>query len=262
MSSEKAVSRRRERREQMRRKQQSGRWSTIALITAGAILIVLAFIYPSIKPLLNIVSVEANPRPNAERNNMGDPNAPVHITEFSDFQCPYCKRFATETEHLIAQYYVSTGKVFFTYRSAGNWVSDNIARATNTTPKTESQDAANAAYCAADQGKFWEMHDALFANSMDVEDKGSFSGQRLRAIAKSAGLDTASWQDCYNSGKYKDEVQQDLKDAQAVDIGGTPFFVITYRVNGEEKSRIINGAEPFNTFQVELEAALAEAGAN
>jgi len=258
MSLDKATSKRQGRREQVRKQEQRGRLGTIGLITAGAIFIVFALIYPSIKPIVDIVTVPSAARPNVDRNSMGDPNAPIQIVEFSDFQCPYCEEFYTKTEPLLVQYYVSTGKVYFTYRSTGNWVSDNIARATNTTPKTESQDAALAAYCAADQGKFWEMTDALFANNRDVEDQGSFAVRRLATIAETVNLDMKTWQDCFDSGKYEEQAQQDLEDALALNITGTPYFVITYTVNGETKTKTLNGAQPFSTFQVELEAILNE----
>ena len=261
MSPEKEISKRQARREQIRRKGQYGRLFTIGLIVLGALFVVFALIYPQIKPIVDVVTVEPVARPNVDRNSMGDPKAPIQITEYSDFQCPYCKQFYKETEHLLVQYYIETGKVYFTYRSAGNWVSNNIARATNVTPKTESQDAALAAYCAADQGKFWEMHDALFGNSRDVEDQGSFTDRRLTEIAKTVDMDVNTWQDCYNSGKYEDQVKQDLDDATSANIDGTPFFVITYIVNGETKTRTISGSQPFNTFQVELEAALTEINA-
>jgi len=256
------VSKRQERREQIRRQDQRNRLLTIGLIIVGALFVVFAIIYPQVKPIVDVVSVESKPRPNADRNNMGDPNAPIQITEFSDFQCPYCEVFYLETEPLLVQYYVSTGKVYFTYRTAGNWVSSNIARSLGTTAKTESQDAALAAYCAADQNKFWEMSDALFANNRDVEDQGSFSDRRLTTIAgKIAGLDVNTWQDCYDSGKYEDQVKQDLEDATAAEIDGTPYFVISYTVNGETKTRILHGAHAFSSFQVELEAALNEINA-
>lgn len=256
------VSKRQERRDQIRRQDQRNRLLTIGLIVVGALFVVSAFIYPQVKPIANVVSVESEPRPNADRNNMGNLNAPIQITEFSDFQCPYCEVFYLETEPLLVQYYVSTGKVYFTYRTAGNWVSNNIARSLGTTPQTESQDAALAAYCAADQNKFWEMGDALFANNRDVEDQGSFSDRRLTAIAgKIAGLDVNTWQDCYDSGKYEDQVKQDLEDATTAKIDGTPYFVVTYTVKGETKTKILHGAESFSTFQVELEAALNEINA-
>lgn len=261
MNQNRPASRRQERRGEIRRREQRNRLALISMISLGALFIVFAIIYPQVKPFLDIVTVASEPRPDADRNTMGNPEAPIQITEYSDFQCPFCKQFFTETEPLLVQYYIETGRVYFSYRSAGNWVSANIARATNSTPKTESQDAALAAYCAADQDKFWEMHDALFANSRDLEDQGSFSGRRLRAIADTVGMDMNAWQDCYDSGTYAEQVQQDLSDAQAANIEGTPYFVITYLVNGETKTRIINGAQPFSTFQVELEAALNEIAA-
>jgi protein-disulfide isomerase len=262
MNSDKVVSKRQERREQMRRKEQTGRLTTIALITVGALFVVFALIYPQVKPILDVVTAEPLSRPSVDRNSMGDPNAPIQITMYSDFQCPYCKQFLNDTERLLIQYYILPGKVHFTYRSAGNWVSDNIARVLKTTPKTESQDAALAAYCAADQNKFWEMHDALFANNRDTEDQGSFADRRMTTIARTvAGLDRNTWQDCYDSGKYESQVKQDLEDAITAEIDGTPYFVVTYTVKGETKTKILHGAQPFNTFQVELEAVLNEINA-
>ena len=261
MSPDKEISKRQARREQIRRKEQYGRLFTIGLIVLGALFVVFALIYPQIKPIVDVVTVEPVARPSVDRNSMGDPNAPIQITEYSDFQCPYCKQFYQETEHLLVQYYVETGKVHFTYRSAGNWVSANIARAQNIIEKPESQDAARAAYCAADQNKFWEMHDALFANSRDVEDQGSFADRRLTVIARTVDMDVNAWQACYNSGKYEDQVKQDLEDAVASNIDGTPFFVITYTVKGETKTHTIKGAQSFNTFQVELEGILNEINA-
>jgi protein-disulfide isomerase len=252
------TSQRQERREQVRRKEQSNRLVTIIMITLGALFIVFAVIYPQVKPIVDVVTVQSVPRPAVDRNSMGDPNAPIQIVDYSDFQCPYCEDFFSKTEPLLVQYYIETGKVRFTYRSAGNWVSNNIAQANGTIAKTESQDAAHAAYCAADQGKFWEMTDALFANNRDVEDQGSFAARRLSAIAETVNMDMKTWQGCFDSGKYEEQVQQDLEDALALNITGTPYFVITYTVNGETKTKTLNGAQPFNVFQVELEAILHE----
>ena len=127
-------------------------------------------------------------------------------------------------------------------------------------PSKESRDAALAAYCAGDQDKFWEMHAHMFANALG-EDVGSFSDKRLKAIAETVGLDMAAFNSCYDSGKYLDRVQQDFEDGQAANINGTPGFLVTYTVNGETKTKLIEGAQPFSNFQVELEAALNEIGA-
>jgi len=210
-----------------------------------------------LKPAAAVVSVDLGTPPNANDNTMGDPNAPIKIEEFSDFQCPFCERFHQQTEPLLRQYYIDTGKVLFTYRSMGNWVSGNVGGA-----NTESQDAAAAAYCAGEQNKFWEMHALLFGNVIG-ENVGSFSDKRIPLIAgKIEGLDMDKFNQCYNSGKFKDRVQEDFKDGQAAGVTGTPGFVISYVVNGETKTEKIDGAEPFTTFQQKLEAILNQIGAS
>jgi protein-disulfide isomerase len=251
LMNEERKNKRLERREKAQQRERANRLRTMGLIGIGAALIVGAFIWSSLQPVTGIVTVASEPRPMVDRNSMGDPNAPIQIVEFSDYQCPFCERFATETEPLLREHFVDTGKVLFTHRSAGNWVSQNIGGA-----RTESQDAALAAYCAADQGKYWEMHDSLFANNRDVEDQGSFSDKRLIAMAETINLDMEAFQECYNSGKYEDEVQQDFDDAVAAGIIGTPFFVMTYMVDGELKTETIEGAQPISEFQQKIEAAL------
>ena len=253
-------SKRQERREKLLQQERRNRLVTIGLIVAGAVLLVSAVIWPQLKPVAQVVAVDPGSHPNANGNSMGDPNAPITIEEFSDFQCPYCERFHQETEPLLKQYYIDTGKVHFIYRSMGNFVSDNIARGQATTPTTESQDAAQAAYCAGDQNKFWEMHAYLFANVLG-EDAGSFTDRRLKAIAQKVGLDMGQFNSCYNSRKYADRVQQDFQDGQAAKINGTPGFLVSYTVNGEKKTKLIEGAQPFSQFQQDLEAALHEMGA-
>lgn len=248
---EEKTSKRQERRDKAQKREKANRLRTMVLIVAGVAILVFLFISQQLKPVTGIVTVESEPRPMADRNSMGDTNAPIQIVEFSDFQCPFCERFATDTEPLLTEYFVKTGKVLFTYRSAGNWVSNNIGGG-----RTESQDAGLAAYCAADQGKFWEMHDSIFANNRDVEDQGSFADKRLTAMAESIGLDMTAYQDCYDSGKYEDDIQQGFDDAVAAGISGTPFFVMTYKVNGEVKTETIEGAQPINEFQQKIEAAL------
>ncbi|HXD11270.1 MAG TPA: thioredoxin domain-containing protein [Anaerolineales bacterium] len=244
-------SKRQERREKAEQRERASRLRTMGLIVVGVAILVFLFISQQAKPIAGIVPVEPVARPNVDRNSAGDANAPIQIVEYSDFQCPFCKRFYTETETALEENFVKTGKIYFTYRSAGNWVSQNIGGV-----NTESQDAAAAAYCAADQNKFWEMHDALFSNNRDVENQGSFSDRRLTAIAESINLDMTAYQDCYDQGKYKDQVQQDFDDATAAGINGTPFFVMTYKVNGETKTEKIEGAQPITEFQQKIEAAL------
>jgi protein-disulfide isomerase len=254
-------SKRQERREKIKKQESRSRLYMIVGITIIALVLVGLFVLPTIlnatRPVAEVIPVDPGTHPNANDNSMGDPNAPIKIEEFSDFQCPYCERFHSDTEPLLRQYYIDNGKVLFTYRSMGNWVSQNMGGS-----NTESQDAALAAYCAGAQNKFWEMHAMLFGN-VKGEGVGSFTDKRLKAIAaKVDGLDTEKFNSCYDSGKFKDRVQQDLTDGTAAGITGTPAFVLTYTTaSGETKTKLIEGAQPFSVFQQDIEAALSEAGA-
>ena len=252
MSNQKEMSKRQTHRDQIRRKEALGRWIGIGLITIGALLVAFLIIWPNIKPVTGITVVNPNPRPQADANRMGSPEAPVKILEFSDFQCPFCEHFFKDTEPSLVKTYIATGKVYFTYRSTGNWVSKNIGGG-----KTESQDAAKSAYCAGDQNLFWGMHDMLFGNVLG-EDAGSFTDRRLGAIANKAGLDMNKFNDCYTSNKYQGQADQDTKDALAAGVQGTPSFVLTYtNASGKEVSELIEGAQPFSVFQEKIDAALA-----
>jgi protein-disulfide isomerase len=255
MSNTKEMSKRQMRREQIRRKEMRGRIFSISIISIGAILLAFLFIYPQFKPVAEVTIIEPEPRPQANANNMGDPDAPVKIIEFSDYQCPFCERFSTDTEPALVETYIATGKVYFTYRSAGNWFSANIGGG-----QTESEDAAKAAYCAGDQNKYWEMHDMLFANVIG-EDVGSFKDRRLNAIAEAAGLDMAEYKDCYSSNKYQDQVDLDFQEGVQAGVSGTPSFLLTYvDSTGEEVSQLLEGAQPFSVFQQAIDAALAASG--
>jgi protein-disulfide isomerase len=255
-------SKRQARRQKIAQKEKRSRLITLGAIVLGAALVVFAVVWPQLRPVVDVVSVDPGTHYKPNDNTMGDANAPIKIEEFSDFQCPYCSQFHEQTEPLLRQHYIDTGKAQFVYRSMGNFVSDNIARGRGTPAKTESRDAALAAYCAGDQDKFWEMHAHLFANTKGGEDIGAFTDKRLKAIAETTGLDMTAFNSCYDSDKYLDRIQQDFEDGQAANINGTPGFLITYTVNGETKTKLIEGAQPFSKFQVELEAILNEIGAS
>lgn len=224
----------------------------VVVISGGAVIYFSRQNGNPFSPAIGIKTPLPQLHPQARRNTMGDPNAPVHLTEFLDFQCIYCLHYWQSTEAQIVDAYVKTGKVFYTARSAGNWVSANIGQGS-----TESQNSAMAAYCAADQNKYWEMHDALFTNVLG-EDAGSFTPQRLQTIAQSLKLDMVAFQSCFSSQKYLGQVNQDLQDAQTAGIQGTPFFVITYTANGQTHTSQINGAQPYSAFQQALDAALQD----
>src|ERR1043165_1882766 len=188
-------SKRQERRDKIAQQEKRGRYIIIGLIVLGAIFVVAAVVLPQLRPIAQVVAVDPGTHPNPKDNSMGNANAPIKIEEFADFQCPYCEQSRQTPEPLLRQYYIDTGKVLYTSRSMGNFVSDNIARGNGTPASTESQDAAAAAYCAGDQNKFWEMHAYLFGNVLG-EDAGSFTDKRLAAIAEKAGLDMNQLNSC------------------------------------------------------------------
>lgn len=243
----KEMSKRQMRKAQMRRKERQSRLIGIILITLGALFVAFLIIYPNVKPVDAVTAAPETVRPNADFNAAGDPEALITITEYSDFQCPYCRIFYERTEAALMEQYVETGKAYFVYKSVGGFIGP------------ESEDAAKAAYCAGDQGKFWEMHDILFSNQTG-ENVGAYSSRRLDLMADKIGLDRDLYDDCMSSGKYNDLVEQDAKDATAAGIQATPSFLITYEVNGETQTRVIQGAQGIEVFAQEIEAALAEIG--
>jgi protein-disulfide isomerase len=245
--SKEGMSKRQARREQRRRAEQRSRLAVIIGVVLLALAAAAFLILPNFTPVGEIKTVELRSRPQARDNSTGDPNAPIKLVEYSDFQCPYCARFSNDTEQQLEDTYVATGKVYYTYRSYGSWIG------------AESGDAAQAAYCAGDQNKFWEMHDIIFANQTG-ENVGDFTPKRLTAFAEKIGLDMSAFQSCFSGGKYKDRVNQDFADGQANNIKATPSFVMTYTVNGEAKTEIIEGAVPFSEFQSRIDAALAQVG--
>ncbi len=184
---------------------------------------------------VNVVSPALRPHPQAKGNTMGDPKAPVKIIEYADFQCPYCLRYWQETELQIINTYVVTGKVHYEYRSVGAFIGPDSAL------------AAEAAYCAGDQGKFWEFHDTLYSN-WTGENVGDFAPDKLRQYAAAVSLDPSKFDDCLNRGLHASQVQQDVTGSKADGVRATPSFLI----NG----KLVEGAQPFDVFQQLIEAAL------
>ncbi len=230
------MSKRQELRERRERQKKTQR----ILIISGGLVVVFAialfFIISANQPIGEIAQPEPVTRPSVNFNAMGDPNAPVKMVVYSNFLCSHCGDFAFDSEKTIMQKYIATGKLYLEYRSIGGG-------------DTESGRTAEAAYCAGDQGKFWEMHDYLFANLKYAD----FSDQRIFAFADQIGLNAAQFKDCYNNRKHAPTVQEDAIKAGQDGVEATPTFVLS---NGD----IIYGNVPYQEFQTKIEAALAAAG--
>ena len=166
---------------------------------------------------------------NAHRRGPAD--APVTLVEFSDFQCPFCRRVQPTLESLFEEY---EGKI--------SWVYKDLPL---TSIHPDAVGAAEAARCAGDQGKFWEYRDALFAESRVTK-------QVHPKIVEALGLDAVAFEECVSSQKYNQAVQADGAEAQSLGISGTPAFV----VNGI----LLSGAQPKEAFARIIDAELAAQG--
>jgi protein-disulfide isomerase len=164
----------------------------------------------------------------------GGPQAPVTIVEFSDFQCPYCKQSESTLKDLLTKY---SGQVKLAWR-------DFPLRDIHPLAQT----AAEAARCAGEQGKFWEFHDALFADQSKLKEAD------LVASAKAIGLNDKSFRSCLASGKFKSKIEADLEDGRKVGVVGTPGFFI----NGV----FLSGAQPQAEFERIIDGQLAASGAH
>ena len=173
----------------------------------------------------------------------GNPKAPLTLIEFSDFECPFCVRFYRDTLPQIEKEYIQTGKLKFVYR-------DFPLQAIH----KNAFKAAEAANCAGEQGKFWDMHDLLFENYKNLGPK------HLKKYAKQLGLSTEEFNHCLDSEKYADEVNKDFLDGQQAGVGGTPgFFLGRTTSDGTIEGFQIKGARPFSYFKQIIGAMLQEA---
>ena len=160
----------------------------------------------------------------------GKDDAPVTIIEFSDYECSYSKRFYTDTLGQLDEQYIKTGKAKLVFRDFPLSFHKN------------AQKAAEAAECAKEQGKYYQMHDLLFENGVH----GGIAS--FKEYAKELKLNADKFDECLQSGKMAREVQMDLRDGQALGVRGTPAFLI----NGQ----LLSGTQPFSKFKQLIEAEL------
>ncbi|MCX6019660.1 MAG: thioredoxin domain-containing protein [Chloroflexi bacterium] len=160
---------------------------------------------------------------NAEPNGaaFGPANAPIKIIEFIDYQCPACQAQWSANESAILTALSKSGKVRYEVHP--------LTFLETRAGTTESTDAATAALCAADQGKFWDMHNSIYGNQYD-ENVGQFSKERLKLMAAGIGLDAASFATCLDSGAKADQLKVISDDANRLNVQSTPSFVINDKV--------------------------------
>ncbi|MBD0315119.1 MAG: thioredoxin domain-containing protein [Nitrospiraceae bacterium] len=180
----------------------------------------------------------------AEDRMRGQANAPVTLIEYSDFTCGYCLKFFKETWPRIQARYVDTGKVRFLYR--------DYPRA----DQGPGVEAATAARCAGAQGKYWAMHDRLFAEG------GRLQKTMYVRHAAAMGLDQAAFERCLKDGRYTKSIFTDREEANRWGFHGTPGFILMHTASEptDKKPAIaIPGAFPFDMFAEEIDRLLNNA---
>lgn len=236
------MSRRQEIRERRRKQKQQRRMIAIGSIIIGAGIFAAVLIMGQ-PPTSN----DFRTREMAQDNTMGNPDAPIKIVEYADYKCGHCADFALETEPLLEEKYINTGTVFYTYRSVGGMLSG-----------AQPILAAEASYCAGEQNKFFELHDLIYANQPLTFTKG-----QLEKWAKTAGVeDMDQYKACMANGTHYDRANQDEIDAKAEGVSGTPAFIITYIVDGEEIKQVLPGNYPFASFEEIISDGLQAMGIN
>ena len=170
----------------------------------------------------------------------GAANAKVALIEFSEFQCPFCARYGKDAYPQILKEYVDTGKIKYVWRDYPLGF------------HKEAQKAAEAAHCAGEQGKFWEMHDHLFENQKNI------GPADLPKHAEALKLNASLFQQCLDSNRFAADIKKDMDLAASVGITGTPTFLIgTVQPNGTVKvTKKLVGAKAFAEFKTALDSLL------
>ncbi len=166
----------------------------------------------------------------------GDINAPITLVEYSDFQCPFCKKFHPTMQKVMEEY---EGEVRWIYRHFPLSIHQN------------AQKSAEASECAGDQGKFWEFLDKAFENS--EADGTGLNTEDLQKYAEELSLDTDKFNECLSSGKFADKVKNDMNSGKKLGISGTPGTILIDE-NGNTQS--IKGALPYEIVKEKIDAAL------
>ena len=211
-------------------------WLKARSVTIGLIALLVVIAVGTAFVTLRNDSGPPPPSQMAPDKSKGDPNAPVTVVVYADFQCPWCKRFTLGPERQLEEEYVSQGLVLLVFRHFAFL-------------GAESRWAAEAAECANEQGRFWDYHDKLFQEQAG-ENVGAFSRENLKHFAEELGLDTEQFNQCLDSGKYSDKVQEETKEGVRKGVRGTPSVF----VNG----RLIEGGSDYNVLRAAIEAALGK----
>ncbi len=170
---------------------------------------------------------------------LGSMDAPITIIDFSDYQCSRCWRFATQVEPLIKENYINTGKAKLVFKDFPIYGNDSV-------------NGAIAAHCAADQNKYWELHDVFYENQEAIN-SGWLSVDNILSFASELGLDSQQFKTCLDERKYYQKVQNNVEQGMSIGVSGIPMFII---IDSDGQSEIVEGPQPFSVFKEVLDKML------
>jgi protein-disulfide isomerase len=176
----------------------------------------------------------------AREYSLGRSDAPLTLLEFTDYQCPYCRRFQAEAWPQIKKNYIDTGKLRV------------IVRDLPLQFHSSALPAAEAAHCAGEQGKFWEMHHALLTGDDPLADGG------IDRRATQLGLDLERLHACTRANRYESAIARNIAAANALNVNGTPAFVLGRMANGGLEGQLVSGAQPYAEFDAAFRQLLAQ----
>ncbi len=177
---------------------------------------------------------------------LGDKDAPITLIEFSDYECPFCKRSFTDVLPELKKTYIDTGKVKLVFRDFPLSFHANAGK---------EAEAAECARSLGDDVTYYKFHDQIFTKT--TSNGTGLALTELPAIAKNLGLNVNQFQQCLDSGKFKDEVAKDMADGEAAGISGTPSWIIgASSKDGQIEGQLVVGAQPFSAFKAIIDEKL------
>lgn len=172
---------------------------------------------------------------------LGNPNAKVTLVEFGDYQCFFCNKHFHETEELLMENYITTGKVKMIFKDFNIIGPDSVS-------------ASNAAHCASEQNMFWEYHDTLY-NHWTGENNGWAASENLVTFAEEMGLDMNKFNKCFEESRFQQKIDASNQDARTLELGGTPAFFV---IGPDGQVTKIGGAVPYSNFASIFDAHLSK----
>jgi protein-disulfide isomerase len=208
-----------------------------AIAAVGFAVILYLVLRPATVSIPVNVAVQASDTAGFQGYVLGSPSAPVEITEFADYQCPYCQTFATIQMPAVKERLIDTGRLRFRYR---DFPLDNL--------HSHARLAAHAAACAADQDKYWPMHDKLYEGQGDWAFAGN-AAPIFHGYAQAVGLDAGAYDACMKSAKFAGRIQASYELGQRYGVGSTPTLMVggklwTGRIDSDAIIHLVDSLAP------------------